>query len=280
MTVSDENLDEVLLIERERWPDGPPHELFKRMRGECPVHWTSHVPEFPESAGFWSITTADDVHAVSRDWQTYSSEIGGMTALKNAIMPLELQQAMFIGMDPPKHDRLKAMFQRGFTPKRIAEHEDQIREITRTVLDRLDGQDECDLVVDVAQPVVAGSSRRSTWSRWPMRTPSGRSAGARGQSSTGGRSGAPCGAVHSASPPGGSVPTADLNTALAELAVGCPPDLVHLVPDMALSASYRPLLGPLRAAGIPKPSRNAWYLDTETDQYRRLTAAARAELTS
>ena len=35
---------------------------------------------------------------------------------------------MFIGMDPPKHDRLKALFQRGFTPKRIAEHEDAIRD--------------------------------------------------------------------------------------------------------------------------------------------------------
>ena len=31
---------------------------------------------------------------------------------------------MFIGMDPPKHDRLKALFQAGFTPKRIAAHED------------------------------------------------------------------------------------------------------------------------------------------------------------
>jgi cholest-4-en-3-one 26-monooxygenase len=62
---------------------------------------------------------------------------------------------MFIGMDPPKHDRLKALFQRGFTPKRIAEHEDEIREITRGVLDRLDGREECDLVEEVAQPVVA-----------------------------------------------------------------------------------------------------------------------------
>ena len=33
-------------------------------------------------------------------------------------------------MDPPKHDRLKALFQRGFTPKRIADHEDAIRAIT------------------------------------------------------------------------------------------------------------------------------------------------------
>jgi putative long chain acyl-CoA synthase len=79
--------------------------------------------------------------------------------------------------------------------------------------------------------------------------------------------------------PGGSVPTADLNSALEQLAVGNPPDVVHVVPDMALSASYRPLLGPLRSDGIPKASRNAWYLDAETNQYKRLTAAARAELT-
>ncbi|MDX6717069.1 MAG: hypothetical protein QOH30_3627, partial [Baekduia sp.] len=139
---------------REQWPDGPPHELFKRLRGECPVHWSSKMSEYPEEAGFWSVTTADDVHAVSRDWQTYSSATG-FTALTDAILPLELGQAMFIGMDPPKHDRLKALFQRGFTPKRIAEHEPAIREITRGVLDRLEGRETCDLVTDVAQPVVA-----------------------------------------------------------------------------------------------------------------------------
>ncbi len=148
-------LDEVLVADRENFQDGPPLELFRRMRGECPVHWTERFVEYPDEDGFWSVTTADDVHEVSRDWQTYSSEIGGFTSIKNAILPLELQQAMFIGMDPPKHDRLKALFQRGFTPKRIAEHEDAIRAITVAVLDRLEGSDRCDLVTDVAQPVVA-----------------------------------------------------------------------------------------------------------------------------
>jgi cytochrome P450 len=57
--------------------------------------------------------------------------------------------------DPPKHDRIKALFQRGFTPKRIAEHEEAIRAITVEVLDRLEGRETCDLVDDVAQPVVA-----------------------------------------------------------------------------------------------------------------------------
>jgi cytochrome P450 len=148
-------LDQVLVGDRDNFQEGPPHELFRRMRAECPVHWSPRISEYPQEDGFWSVTTADDVHEVSRDWQTFSSELGGFTALKNAILPLELQQAMFIGMDPPKHDRLKALFQRGFTPKRIAEHEDAIRAITIEVLDGLNTEQTCDLVNDLAQPVVA-----------------------------------------------------------------------------------------------------------------------------
>jgi cholest-4-en-3-one 26-monooxygenase len=149
------DLDSVLVTDREHWQEGPPHELFRRLRAACPVHWTARITEYPEEAGFWSVTTADDVHAVSRDWETYSSERGGVTAVTDAIMPLELIRAMFIGMDPPKHDRLKALFQRGFTPKRIAEHEPAIRQITTRVLDGLAGRETCDLVTDVAQPVVS-----------------------------------------------------------------------------------------------------------------------------
>src|SRR5215212_7945522 len=155
MATEQTRLEDVLVTEREVWQDGPPHELFKQMRSECPVHWTSRITEYPEEDGFWSVTTADDVHTVSRDWETYSSELGGITALTNAIMPLELIQAMFIGMDPPKHDRLKALFQRGFTPKRIADHQDEIRAIVRGTLDGLEGRETCDLVFDVAQPVVS-----------------------------------------------------------------------------------------------------------------------------
>jgi cholest-4-en-3-one 26-monooxygenase len=151
----EEPLDELLVSERERWQDGPPHDLFKQMRAECPIHWTSRITEYPEEAGYWSVTRADDIRTVSMDWKTYSSELGGVTALTEAIMPLELIRAMFIGMDPPKHDRLKMLFQRGFTPKRIAEHEDEIRAIVRQVLDRLEGRETCDLVTDVAQPAVA-----------------------------------------------------------------------------------------------------------------------------
>jgi cytochrome P450 len=153
-SVGESDLDEVLVTERELWEDGPPYELFARLRGECPVHFTKSISEFPDEEGFWSVTRADDIKTVSRDWETYSSEVGGVTAV-NAVIPLELQRAMFIGMDPPRHDRVKALFQAGFTPKRIAAHEPEIREIVRRVMAEVTERERCDLVTDVAQPVVS-----------------------------------------------------------------------------------------------------------------------------
>jgi cytochrome P450 len=154
VTSTRDDLKQVSVLERDLWREGPPHELFRRLRAECPVHWTSHLSDYPDEAGFWSVTRPEDIHAVSRDWRTYSSELGGVTAT-TAVFPLELVRAMFIGMDPPKHDRLKMLFQAGFTPRRIAAHEPAIRAIVVDVLDRLRGRSECDLVTDVAQPAVS-----------------------------------------------------------------------------------------------------------------------------
>ena len=69
-------------------------------------------------------------------------------------IPLEAQQQQMISMDPPRHDRIKALFQRGFTPKRIAEHTERIRGIVNTKLDAVCERGECDLVNDLAGPVV------------------------------------------------------------------------------------------------------------------------------
>src|SRR3954471_11317822 len=148
-------LNDLRVLDRERWLDGPPHELFKELRASCPVHWTPEIREFPQEKGFWSVTRPEDVAAVSRDWQTYSSELGGVTAISESIFPMELSRAMFIGMDPPKHDRVKQLFQKGFTPRRIAEHEEEIRAIVVRVLEGLQGREQADLVSEVAQPVVA-----------------------------------------------------------------------------------------------------------------------------
>jgi cholest-4-en-3-one 26-monooxygenase len=148
-----QDLAELRVADNDLWEHGPPHETFRELRARCPVHWSKGITQAPEDDGFWSVTKAEHVHEVSRDWQTYSSAQNFLLIDQN--IPMELVQGMFIGMDPPMHDRIKALFQRAFTPRAIAAHEPAIRAITATVMDRLDGRDECDLVTDVAQPVVA-----------------------------------------------------------------------------------------------------------------------------
>jgi cytochrome P450 len=148
-------MDEDLWVaEPEHWKDGPPHELFRELRGQCPVHWSAGMSEYPDEAGYWSVTRAEEMKTVSRDWRTYSSHLGGVVIATHGFS-LELDRQEFIAMDPPRHDRIKALFQAGFTPKRIGQQEPAVRAIVTGVLDRLEGRDTCDLVLDLAEPVVS-----------------------------------------------------------------------------------------------------------------------------
>jgi cytochrome P450 len=150
---SAESLHTVQVADEDRWREGPPHALFRELRRSCPVHWSAGISQSPKDAGFWSVTKAEDVYTVSRDWETFSS--ASNIIISDHMVPVEIIQGMFIGMDPPKHDRIKSLFQRAFTPKAISQHEDTIREITTTALDSLAGRETCDLVTELAQPVVA-----------------------------------------------------------------------------------------------------------------------------
>jgi putative long chain acyl-CoA synthase len=81
--------------------------------------------------------------------------------------------------------------------------------------------------------------------------------------------------------PGATITAADLTEAIANMPVGLGPDIVHVCPDLPLSpTTYRPTISALRAAGIPKAKRQAWYFDADSNEFRRLTPAARSELTS
>jgi cytochrome P450 len=150
---SAESPNKVQVADEDRWREGPPHALFRELRRSCPVHWSAGISQSPKDTGFWSVTKAEDVYTVSRDWETFSS--ASNIIISDHMVPVEIIQGMFIGMDPPKHDRIKSLFQRAFTPRAISQHEDAIREITTTALDSLAGRETCDLVTELAQPVVA-----------------------------------------------------------------------------------------------------------------------------
>jgi cytochrome P450 len=152
--VQDLDLDSVDLADPAVWDNGVPYELFKRMQRESPVHF-SPQNNVPGEGGFWSITRFDDVRAVSRDHRTFSSEKRGIFHLDDIGIPLDLQRLQLISMDPPRHDRLKALVIKEFTPEKIAEHDEDIKQIISDVLDSVADKERFDLVADVARPIPA-----------------------------------------------------------------------------------------------------------------------------
>ena len=57
MATVQRDIKSLEVTDSELWLDGPPYEVFKQMRGECPIHWTEGFELFPDDAGFWSVTT-------------------------------------------------------------------------------------------------------------------------------------------------------------------------------------------------------------------------------
>src|SRR4029077_2891758 len=58
-------------------------------------------------------------------------------------------------MDPPRHDRLKALVIKEFTPEKVAEHQEHVNQIINGVLDSVADRERFDLVADVARPIPA-----------------------------------------------------------------------------------------------------------------------------
>src|SRR4030095_2288443 len=54
-------------------------------------------------------------------------------------------------MDPPRHDRIRALVNKGFTPRRIGDLEAELRPRSRTILTEATQRGKCDFVVDVAR---------------------------------------------------------------------------------------------------------------------------------
>ena len=125
---------------------GPPHELFARLRREAPVH--RHAEQ--DGPGFWAVTRYDEVVEVSRDSATYSSFAGGTMVADATPEQLFVVRQMMLNMDPPQHTKLRALINKGFTPRMVAQLHERIGELARAIVDRVAQRGECDFVTDVA----------------------------------------------------------------------------------------------------------------------------------
>lgn len=149
-----ETLQPVDFSDLALWREAPPHALFDEVRASTAAAW-SEMTTYEGQSGYWSLTRHADIRRASMDWQTFSSELGGMLLVDGVGVPLELQRDVLISMDPPRHTRFKSLFQRAFTPRTIAAHEQSIRDITVQALNGLLDAGGGDLVQAVSQPVTA-----------------------------------------------------------------------------------------------------------------------------
>lgn len=119
-----------------------PYPTYDRLRDEAPVF---HNPD----VWFWALSRHADVMAALKDSETYSSA-NGVSLDAAAWGPNAHRTMSFLGMDPPRHGRMRRLVARGFTPRRVSELEPQIRRIAHSWADRATGNDSFDFIDDFA----------------------------------------------------------------------------------------------------------------------------------
>jgi cytochrome P450 len=107
-----------------------PHLVFKRLRAEDPMHWTTGRIQ----RGFWSITRYDDA-LTGRDPTTFSSQRYSMALPSNPeaqqMLTPEMRGCgqMMIATDPPRHNAMRRQFNHGLLPRAVARLESSGRRI-------------------------------------------------------------------------------------------------------------------------------------------------------
>jgi len=119
-----------------------PYPLYRRLREEAPVYYN-------EEGRFWALSRHADVLAAFKDPKRFSNS-QGVSIDPAAAGPAARVATSFLAMDPPEHTRFRSLVARGFTPRRVAELEARIREITVRHLDALVGAGSFDAIGDFA----------------------------------------------------------------------------------------------------------------------------------
>ena len=140
-------LDEINLASFDFWARDDVHGALAKLRRERPIAWHQH----PDSGkGFWSVTRYDDVATITRDHETFSSAWGIQVMTDPEDMQRLSAIRSMISTDPPRHTRLRAVVNRGFTPRAVARAEESVRRRAREIVDVVAPKGEIEFVSEVA----------------------------------------------------------------------------------------------------------------------------------
>jgi cytochrome P450 len=137
--------------------DADPHPVWRRLRDEAPLYYN-------ERHDFYALSRYEDVLAASLDWRTYSSARGTVLEIIDTSRGLEDagvagsmgdEHNIMIFMDPPRHDELRKLVSRAFTPRRVSALEARVRELCAEFLDPYVGGGRFDFVEECAAKIPA-----------------------------------------------------------------------------------------------------------------------------
>ncbi len=106
------------------------HAIYRRLRDDFPVYRD-------EARGSWALTRYQDIRDAASDGETFSSE---RTSISQGLRPM-IQQ-----LDGARHDKIRNMSWRAFSPSRVAAMEGRIRAIANELMDDFANAGECDLL--------------------------------------------------------------------------------------------------------------------------------------
>jgi cytochrome P450 len=125
-----------------------PYEWFATLRRDAPVYFN---PE-KDGPGFYAVTRYADIREVHRHVDVYSSELGGTSLEDLEPDQIEARKSM-LDMDPPRHDELRGLIARRFTPRAVQVWADAVRTVTDRVLDTALEQSELDFVAEISSEI-------------------------------------------------------------------------------------------------------------------------------
>jgi cytochrome P450 family 142 subfamily A polypeptide 1 len=112
-----------------------PWEAYRWLRQNAPLWWDARN-------GLWVVSRHADVSHISRNQDLYSAAQG--------VRPKVAAPMSIISMDDPEHTRQRRLVNRGFTPARVRQLADHIRELSNGIIDEIAERGTCDFVEDVA----------------------------------------------------------------------------------------------------------------------------------
>src|SRR5262245_8991721 len=113
-------------------------ERFRWLREHDPVRWS-------ETDQVWLVTRYADVAYVSKHQELFTSSEG--------VRPGYGVKIGLIDEAEPRHGELRALINRGFTPRMVKQLEQVFRRLTTRAIDSIAGSPECDFVASVSVPL-------------------------------------------------------------------------------------------------------------------------------